>query len=346
MSNPRAWSLLAVDGARQYGGNTGYQDDPSQVYRYDSFVANHQQVKKKDVVVIRSSSGVLGVAQITDIEPGKGQKERQRCPICAVSDIKRRTTIEPPWICRNRHEFVEPAREKVTVDTFAAHYGDTFRPAPSGLTLDRLAAAVVRPNDQMSIKEIDLSRIEPWLRDDPDCNALVKKFVTSIDIDTVGNATDDDPPHSVIEARRRILREVNQRRGQMKFRNRLIARYDAACQISRCAFPGLVEAAHIRPYAETHDNGAHNGLLLRSDLHTLFDLDLLAIDPANLTVKLHPDVLAAGYEEFDGKPLFLNGTSGPDPAALSDRWEDFQLLQSAEGASSQSGSIPAPPLIE
>ncbi|MGF6412385.1 HNH endonuclease [Paraburkholderia sp. MM5482-R1] len=340
MNNPRAWSLLAVDGARQYGGNTGYQDDPSQVYRYDSFVANHQQVSKNDVVVIRSSLGVLGVAQITDIELAKGEKERQRCPVCAVSDIKHRTTIEPPWVCRNRHEFVEPAREKVTVETFAAHYGETFQSAPSGLTLDRLAAAVVRPNDQMSIKEIDLAQIEPWLRDDPDCNALVKKFVTSIDIDTVNNGTDDDPPHSVIEARRRVLREVNQRRGQAKFRNRLFARYGAACQISGCKFSVLVEAAHIRPYAETNDNGAHNGLLLRSDLHTLFDLDLLAIDPSNLTVKLHPDVLAAGYEAFDGTPLFVNRTSGPDLAALSDRWESFLLRQAPQDASSQAGLIP------
>ncbi|WP_413658607.1 HNH endonuclease [Paraburkholderia phenoliruptrix] len=325
MGNPRAWSLLAVDGARQYGGNTGYQDDPSLVYRYDSFVANHQQVSTNDVVVIRSPSQVLGLARITDIEPGTGEKERQRCPTCGVSDIKRRTTILPPWVCRNRHEFVEPTRETVTVDTFAAHYGETFRSAPSGLTLDRLAAAVIRPNDQMSIKEIDLARIEPWLRDDADCNALVKKFASSIGIDALNSPEHDDAPHSVIEARRRVLREVNQRRGQAKFRNRLIARYGFACQISGCAFPGLVEAAHIRPYAETNDNGPHNGLLLRSDLHTLFDLDLLAIDPADLTVAIHPDLVAAGYDMFDGKPLVVNGTSGPDLAALQERWDSFQL---------------------
>lgn len=330
MSNPRAWSLLAVDGARQYGGNTGYQDDPSLVYRYDSFVANHQQVSKNDVVVIRSSLGVLGVAQITGIEPGTGEKERQRCPICAVSDIKRRTTIEPPWVCRNRHEFMDPAREKVTVETFAAHYGETFRSAPSGLTLDRLAAAVIRPNDQMSIKEIDLARIEQWLRDDPGCNALVKSFATSIDIDAVSPNANDDAPHSIIEARRQVLREVKQRQGQAKFRNRLIARYGAICQISGCAFPALIEAAHIRPYAETNDNSAHNGLLLRTDLHTLFDLDLLAIHPVDMSVHLHPDLLAEGYGSISGKPLLLNGTSGPDQTALSERWDSFRARQSIE----------------
>jgi hypothetical protein len=37
----RVWSLLTIDGVRQYGGNTGYNDDPEAVYRNDSDVANH-----------------------------------------------------------------------------------------------------------------------------------------------------------------------------------------------------------------------------------------------------------------------------------------------------------------
>jgi predicted restriction endonuclease len=52
----------------------------------------------------------------------------------------------------------------------------------------------------------------------------------------------------------------------------------------RCAATGertlpVLEAAHIKPYA---DGGAHavtNGLLLRSDLHTLFDRGYLTITP-------------------------------------------------------------------
>jgi putative restriction endonuclease len=139
---------------------------------------------------------------------------------------------------------------------------------------------------------------------------------------------------------RLIDEQANRRRGQANFRNRLTARYGNACQISRCVFPGLLEAAHIRPYAETNDNG----LLLRSDLHTLFDLDMLAINPSTLTVALHRDVRAAGYEAFDGIQLFVNGTSGPDLAALADRWESFQLRHVADNAPSQ--SVPAAILLE
>jgi hypothetical protein len=119
------------------------------------------------------------------------------------------------------------------------------------------------------------------------------------------------------------MREIALRRGRAKFRARLIRRYGTCCQISRCDFLGLVEAAHIRPYAATEDNGAQNGLLLRSDLHTLFDLGLLGIEPQTLLIKFHPTLHAAGYAEFEGCTLFVNGRSRPSHTALEERWEFF-----------------------
>ena len=62
---------------------------------------------------------------------------------------------------------------------------------------------------------------------------------------------------------------------------------------------------------------------MRSDLHTLFDLGLMAVNPASITVALHPALLEMGYGSFEGAPLFTNGTSGPDHAALSERWKFF-----------------------
>lgn len=324
MAGPRAWSFLTVDGARQYGGNAGYVDNPAAVYRYDSDVANHQQVSDNDVIVLRSKTVILGVAKIEKIFLGIGEKERQRCPYCRVTNIKERPTMQPRWACKNRHTFDSPVRETETVRTFEAHYDQTFRPAPRTLTLTQLSAAVMRPSDQMSIKELDLARIEEWLWTDADCKQLIVDYAGSITPETAALVYGDiDEPRSIIEARRRILRQVNLRRGQSKFRERLIRRYGQACQVSRCAFAGLVEAAHIRPYAFSYENGAQNGLLLRSDLHTLFDLGLLAIDPDSMSVALHPALRDMGYAPFDGQQLFTNGTSGPDRSALGERWEFF-----------------------
>jgi hypothetical protein len=338
--NPRAWSFLTIDGERRYSGNTGYADNPAETYRYDRYVANYKQVSEGDVIVLRSRSEVLGIARIEKILTGKGEKERLRCPHCGTTKIEPRTTMQPPWTCRKQHAFDAPTREVTEVETFAAQYGATFRAAPAALTVARLDDAVMRPSPQMSIKEIDLARIEECMRPDPACRELIRDYANAIDADPFELPQDETTTQSIIETRQRVLREINLRRGQRQFRERLISRYGAACQISRCDFPGLVEAAHIRPYAKSNENGAHNGLLLRSDLHTLFDLGLLAIHPVDMTVKLHPDLLAAGYATFDGKSLFVNGTSGPDLGALQDRWDLFQPRSASEGASDVPGPLP------
>ncbi len=319
MTSPKAWSLLAVEGVRQYGGNTGYEDDPSAIYRYDSDVANHRNVRNGDVAVIRSGTSVLGIGTIEAIVEGQGSKVRQRCPECGTVNIKARTTQSPRWRCTNGHFFDRAAEEAVQVATFEAHYGKTFKACPSELTLEVLNNAVIRPNDQMSIKEIDLARLEPILLSRPEVASIVRNHVRRLAPEENGTEGSGSPS-SIIEERRRVLREIALRRGQGRFRKRLMDRYGTRCQVSGCAFPGLVEAAHISPYARSNDNSERNGLLLRSDLHTLFDLGLLGIDPKTLRTAVHPQAKAAGYEQFDGIGIHLNGSAGPDRSALEDRW--------------------------
>jgi putative restriction endonuclease len=323
LSSPRAWSFLAISGPKQYGGNTGYEDDPAAVYRYDERVANHLAVKNGDVVVVRSRDAVLGISTIERIVEGSGDKIRRRCPQCLSIDIKARTSREPRWRCRAGHEFDLPLEDKVSVRTFEACYGSGFRACSEGLTLERLGAAVMRPSDQMSIREIDLGRLERWLLDDPSILYTLLDFAARLEADACPPVL-CEASSSIIDERRRVLREIALRRGQAKFRNQLIKRYGAKCQISQCSFPGLVEAAHIRPYATTGNNCESNGVLLRSDLHTLFDLGMLAVSPDTLRVALHPSALSAGYGLYENVPLDTNGSPGPDRSALVERWELFR----------------------
>ena len=46
----RAWALIVITGRRQYGGNRGYEDDLTEVYRYDSDVANSRKLSEGDIV--------------------------------------------------------------------------------------------------------------------------------------------------------------------------------------------------------------------------------------------------------------------------------------------------------
>ena len=119
------------------------------------------------------------------------------------------------------------------------------------------------------------------------------------------------------------FRQIKLRRGQQKFRNALIRRYGKSCMISRCQLLDVVEAAHIKPYHGENDNNAANGLLLRADIHTLFDLDLIGIEPETLTVRVHTDAILAGYGQFDKVKLACSGKR-PNPGAMKLRWKDWR----------------------
>jgi putative restriction endonuclease len=320
--SPRAWSFLTIEGTKQYGGNVGYADDPTRVYRYDSDVANHRQVQMGDVAIIRSRNQVLGIAKLESVSTAEGTKERLRCPTCGATNIKERARMKPKWVCKARHTFDVPDGETVSVLKYEAHYRETFRQTAPALTTTLLNAAVIRPTDQMSIKEVDLARIEEHLMSDAHCRTLVLDFAAQLTANIAQiSQQPEEQPDSIISARQRVLREISLRRGQAGFRKRLLHRYGSACQISRSTYAELVEAAHIDPYASTGDHSAHNGLLLRSDLHTLFDLSLLAIEPVNLMVSLHPSLLATEYAVYAQQMIFTNGTAGPSRAALENRWK-------------------------
>jgi putative restriction endonuclease len=72
---------------------------------------------------------------------------------------------------------------------------------------------------------------------------------------------------------------VAPRLGQGTFRIAVTDAYGRACAVTgEHSLPAL-EAAHIRPYAENGPHEISNGLLLRSDLHRLFDKGYLTVTP-------------------------------------------------------------------
>lgn len=92
------------------------------------------------------------------------------------------------------------------------------------------------------------------------------------------------PASSEREERERILRSIALRRGQKSFRDSLIQEFGCKCVITLTEDEETLEAAHIKPYARRGATDLANGLLLRSDIHTLFDLHLISINPNSLNV--------------------------------------------------------------
>lgn len=120
-----------------------------------------------------------------------------------------------------------------------------------------------------------------------------------------------------------VERQIRARRGQQAFRDALIRRYGRRCMITGSELLDVIEAAHIKPYRKKNDHLPENGLLLRSDVHTLFDLDLVGIHPETLRVELHPRV-AHEYRELARLVLRCPAGTRPSDKALTLRYEQFR----------------------
>lgn len=72
--------------------------------------------------------------------------------------------------------------------------------------------------------------------------------------------------------------EIKTRRGQKYFRDMLLRNYEGKCCITGCEVHEALEAAHIIPHGKETNYDLSNGLLLRADIHTLYDLNLIGID--------------------------------------------------------------------
>jgi hypothetical protein len=111
-------------------------------------------------------------------------------------------------------------------------------------------------------------------------------------------------PKNDADARERALKLIVVRQGQPAFRKKLLKAYSNRCAISGCDCPDALEAAHIWPYKGRYTNHIKNGILLRCDLHTLFDLGRIRIH-SNYKVDICDDLQPTVYKEFHNKRLVL-----------------------------------------
>jgi putative restriction endonuclease len=86
---------------------------------------------------------------------------------------------------------------------------------------------------------------------------------------------------------------VRPRLGQGGFRVEVTEAYSRRCAITGERTLPVLHAAHIKPYSESGPHDTKNGLLLRSDLHTLFDKGYIT-----LTEDLHVQVSPRIRREF------------------------------------------------
>ncbi len=118
-----------------------------------------------------------------------------------------------------------------------------------------------------------------------------------------GGMAETGPPIDLEDARRRIETQIVVRQGGKVFRDKAMAGFKGRCAVSGWNVAAVLEAAHIVPYRGPHTNVLDNALLLRSDLHTLFDRERLRIDPDTFRVQLATELQNSPYGGFAGQEV-------------------------------------------
>lgn len=133
---------------------------------------------------------------------------------------------------------------------------------------------------------------------------------------------DDDQAASPMEF---AIKAIKARRGAKRLRNQLRQSYGDRCGISGPCPRDLLEVAYIVPFPQGNVHSLANSILMRSDLHTLWDLNLLGIDPDDLKVCVSEQLKGTGYEKLDGRTIVApkDGTV-VSSSSLRERWKLFK----------------------
>ena len=110
-------------------------------------------------------------------------------------------------------------------------------------------------------------------------------------------------PRNSKDGRQAVVDQIIKRRGHPGFRQALLEAYEYRCAVTAFNAPDSLEGAYIVPYRGKFTHHPTNGLLLRSDIHTLFDLGKLAIDTGTMSVVVADDLLTTNYRILAGRPL-------------------------------------------
>lgn len=122
------------------------------------------------------------------------------------------------------------------------------------------------------------------------------------------------------------------RLGQGTFRVLVTDAYHRRCAVTGEKTLPVLEAAHIRPFAEEGPNHVDNGLLLRADLHRLFDAGYVTVNPDlrfQVSHRIKDDYEnGREYYAMQGKPLIVVPESPLErPSRAQLRWHNDNIFR-------------------
>ena len=305
---PHSWLLLSVGEDRQHGGNDGYEDDPARTYRWDSTVPHHGDIAPGDAIVLWDKKTSIGASVIESIGLGSESKTLKKCPHCGKAGIKARKGKAPKYKCyKCGGVFDQPQTQTIPITTYQSRHDVAWVDLAGLLSGPQLRSLCKDPKSQQSMRPLRWDAFQ----------GAIKAAGQSPILDALESSA------SRI-AGGHMERTVRVRVGQPQFRNALISRYGPICAFTGEGPLAALEAGHLYSYAKLGEHHTDGGLLLRRDIHHLFDLGFLAIDPKTLTIDVHADLHAFTlYKELQGLQLHVVLTKRQQKW-LADHWRSHR----------------------
>ncbi len=145
-----------------------------------------------------------------------------------------------------------------------------------------------------------------------------------------------DPVAAIAGPRYGAPQVVLPRLGQGTFRVAVTSAYGKACAVTGEHSLPVLEAAHIRPFEENGPHNVSNGLLLRADVHRLFDRGYVTVTPDLRFVvsRRLKEEFENGkvYYERDGKPIHLPSQRADHPGVELLRWHNDNVFERGQAA--------------
>jgi len=157
---------------------------------------------------------------------------------------------------------------------------------------------------------------EPIWKRDPDAHQAAKNQKIDKQLERDARKAEREgrfDPKNIKEGRQKIVREIILRRGQPEFRKKLLEAYSSRCAVTDCDCRHGLEAAHILPYRGDDTNHVQNGILLRSDIHILFDIGKIGFAPISHKVIVSKSLMGTAYGKLKGKTLRIPSESKNRP---------------------------------
>ena len=314
----RAWILVTKsEEERSWAANTGYDDSVGIYYSYDSNVANSSKIQVGDVLVIRVDDYVAGwgVAEQIDVVPDT-TKAITRCPSCKKTNFyPRKNAILKNRCSTCKHEFSDDQAlvtfKKVTA--YRCFYANTWIEAARPIHRKDLVGAYATNDTFNAMRPMIADRVQDILN-------LISARDVSLPMDF-----SDALVSQIVGGHTTSV--VRRRRGQRAFRFMMMDRFGEKCAFSGDQPPQVLEAAHLYSFAKKSEHHADGGLLLRRDFHSLFDSNLMTVNPDSWRIEIAPRLQAYGsYRDFDKAPLLVPEDKRPDSQLILEHYEQSERV--------------------